>query len=50
MALQSSCCHYGGSFLLFPHVRELQEMIDRKLIVAKSRGAQGTGSALKIVV
>lgn len=50
MALQSSCCHYGGSFLLFSHVQELQEMIDRKLIVAKSRCVQVSGSTVQIVV
>lgn len=35
---------------IISHVQELQEMIDRKLIVAKSRGAQGTGSTVQIVV
>lgn len=35
---------------IISHVQELQEMIDRKLIVAKSRGVQGTGSTVQIVV
>lgn len=35
---------------IISHVQELQEMIDRKLIVSKSRGAQGTGSTVQVVV
>lgn len=33
---------------IISHVQELQEMIDRKLIVAKSRGDRGTGSTVRI--
>ncbi|WP_293728413.1 hypothetical protein [uncultured Phascolarctobacterium sp.] len=50
MALQSSCCHYGGSFLLFSHVRELQDTPGRKLIAAKGCCVQVSGGALQIVV
>lgn len=34
---------------IISHVHDLQEMIDKKIIVSKSRGAQGTGSRVQIV-
>lgn len=35
---------------IISHVGELQEMIDKKLLVTKARGAQGAGSRVEVVV
>lgn len=34
---------------IISHVHELQDMIDKKIIVAKTNSAEGTGSRIKII-